>query len=66
MQSRFYKGYDVWGHAIPQDNGYAASGTITRQSKVFAASGVLAHCRTEEEAETVGMDWAQAWVDSHS
>jgi hypothetical protein len=66
MQSRFYKGYNAWGHAIPQDNGYAASGTITRESKVIAASGVLAHFSTEEEAEIVGMDWALAWVDSHS
>jgi hypothetical protein len=66
MQSKFYKGYTIWGHAIPQENGYAASGTITRESKVVEASGVLAHCTTEDEAETVGLDWALAWVDTHS
>jgi hypothetical protein len=66
MQARYYRGYSVWGHAIRQQDGYAASGTITSGTKVVEASGILAHFNTEEEAELVGLEWAEAWVDSHS
>jgi hypothetical protein len=66
MQSTFYKGYLLWGHAIPEENRYTASGTITQESKVIEASGILAHFMTEGEAETAGLQWAKAWVDSHS
>jgi hypothetical protein len=47
MQSETYRGYSVWGHAIPQQEEvmlperYAASGTITQRNKVVEASGVL-------------------------
>lgn len=54
----------IWGHAIVQDNGYAASGTITRGSKMVEGSGVLGRFQTEEEARLAGLDWARAWVDS--
>ncbi|CAB3759572.1 hypothetical protein [Paraburkholderia solisilvae] len=66
MQARYYKGYSIWGHAILQPDGYAASGTITSGTKVVEASGILAHFSTELEAETMGLDWAKAWVDSRS
>ena len=65
MQSQPYKEYDIWGHAIPQSDGYAASGTITSGTKLVEGSGVLAACNTEEEARAVGLTWARAWVDSH-
>jgi hypothetical protein len=66
MQTRYYKGYSIWGHAIRQQDRYASSGTITAGTKVVEASGILEHFSTEEEAETVGLEWAEAWVDSHS
>ncbi|HVE05815.1 MAG TPA: hypothetical protein VNE00_01045 [Paraburkholderia sp.] len=65
MQSGMYKGYSIWGHAIAQQNRYAASGTITRGTQVIEASGVLAHFVTEQEAEAIGLEWAKAWVDGH-
>lgn len=65
MESEIYKGYAIWGHAIVQDDGYAASGTITRGSKMVEGSGVLGHFETEDEARLAGLDWARAWVDSH-
>ena len=64
MQSQPYKGFSIWGHAIPQADGYAASGTITSGAKLVEGSGVLATCKTEEEARAVGLTWARAWVDS--
>jgi hypothetical protein len=66
MQARHYKGFSIWGHAIRQQDGYAASGTITAGTKLVEASGILAHVNTEQEAEAVGLEWAEAWVDSHS
>ncbi len=51
MQQATYKGYVLWGHAI--------------ERKFIEASGVLAVCDTEEEAQDVGLSWARAWVDSH-
>jgi hypothetical protein len=71
MQSEKYKGYVLWGHAILQQKDilqvekYAASGTITRDNRVIEASGVLDDFATEEEAETMGLAWARAWVDNH-
>jgi hypothetical protein len=65
MESEIYKGYAIWGHAIIQDHGYAASGTIMRGSKMVEGSGVLGRFETEEEARLSGLDWARAWVDSH-
>ncbi|MEW9586871.1 hypothetical protein [Paraburkholderia sp. DGU8] len=71
MQTEKYRGYTLWGHAIVQQEGilqaarYAASGTITRESKVIEASGVLGSYDSEEEAEHAGVSWARAWVDSH-
>jgi hypothetical protein len=47
MESGIYKGYRIFGHAILQQDGillperYAASGTITRETKIVEASGVL-------------------------
>jgi hypothetical protein len=66
MQSCMYKGFSVWGHAIFQQNRYAASGTITRGTTVVESSGVLAHFMTEQEAEVSGLEWAKAWVDRHT
>jgi hypothetical protein len=65
MQSGIYKGYSIWGHAIAQQNRYAASGTITHGNRVVEASGVLAHLLSEQEAEAVGLQWAKAGVDGH-
>ena len=71
MQSASYKGYNLWGHAILQQEDvlqperYAASGTITRNNRVIEASGVLGLFDIEEEAQQVGLGWARAWVDSH-
>ncbi|WP_027803567.1 hypothetical protein [Paraburkholderia dilworthii] len=73
MQSQNYRGYDVWGHAIVEEEGilqperYAASGTITLGGgKLIEASGVLGHFESEEDAQLAGLDWARAWVDAHS
>ena len=47
MESETYRGYSVWGHAIRGQEDilkaerFAASGTITRYSKMFNTSGVL-------------------------
>ncbi|CAB3731314.1 hypothetical protein R8871_05761 [Paraburkholderia graminis C4D1M] len=75
MQSQKYRGYDVWGHAIVQENDgvhrparYAASGTITRGGnggKLIQASGVLGDFESEEDAQLAGLEWARAWVDAH-
>ena len=71
MEAETYKGYSIWGHAILQQEGilqpekFAASGTITKNTKLVEASGVLGSFETEEEAQLVGLAWARAWVDSH-
>ncbi|MEW6339525.1 MAG: hypothetical protein RXR20_20800 [Paraburkholderia sp.] len=65
MESETYKGYAIWGHAIVQNDGYAASGTITRGSKLVEGSGVLGTFDSEDDARLAGLDWARAWVDSH-
>ncbi|WP_144109047.1 hypothetical protein [Paraburkholderia sp. BCC1886] len=71
MESEIYHGYNVWGHAILQQEDilqperYAASGTITRGGKLIEASGILGYFDFENEAQHVGLDWARAWIDSH-
>jgi hypothetical protein len=65
MEPESYNGYPIWGHAISQQGGYAASGTITTGTKLVEGSGVLATCTTEEEARLIGLDWAKAWADTH-
>ncbi|CAE6968432.1 MULTISPECIES: hypothetical protein [Paraburkholderia] len=71
MESGSYNGYRIFGHAILQQEDvlspeqYAGSGTITRDTKIVEASGVLGVFDTEEEAQFAGLGWARAWVDSH-
>ncbi|WOD14218.1 hypothetical protein [Paraburkholderia kirstenboschensis] len=71
MESETYRGYNVWGHAILQQEAilaperFAASGTITRNNKLVEASGVLGLFNAEAEAEQAGLAWALAWIDSH-
>jgi hypothetical protein len=71
VESSSYRGYGVWGHAILQledilqPERFAASGTITQNSKLVEASEVLRHFDTEDEAQQAGLAWARAWVDSH-
>ncbi|WDD91801.1 hypothetical protein Bsp3421_001751 [Burkholderia sp. FERM BP-3421] len=71
MEAETYLGYQIWGHAILQQEEilqperYAASGTITRANKLIEASSVLGVFDTEDEARHAGLDWARAWVDSH-
>jgi hypothetical protein len=65
MEKEQYKGYVIWGHAIVQSDGYAASGTITAGTRMVEGSGVLGTFPTEEDARGVGVDWARAWVDRH-
>jgi hypothetical protein len=63
MEPESYKGYSIWGHAIPEGRAYLASGTILRDSKLIEASEVLGSFETEEEARLAGLDWALAWID---
>ncbi len=71
MEAQSYKGYQIWGHAILQQeeimqpDRYAASGTITRNNRLVEASSVLGVFDTEDEARLAGLDWARAWIDSH-
>ncbi len=71
MQTEKYRGYTLWGHAILQQEDilrpkrFAASGTITRDTKVVDVSGVLGTFGTNEEAELAGIAWCRAWVDGH-
>ncbi len=65
MDSEVYNGYAIWGHAIRQGHVFAASGTVTRDSKLVETSGVLGNFESEDEAQLVGLDWCRAWVDSH-
>jgi hypothetical protein len=65
VESENYKGYSVWGHAILQDGGYAAGGTIMRAGKLIEGSGILGTYESDEEARIAGLDWCRAWVDSH-
>ncbi|KDB06991.1 hypothetical protein LIG30_3789 [Burkholderia sp. lig30] len=71
MEAETYNGYQIWGHAILQQDEilqperYAASGTITQHNKLVEASGVLGVFDTEDEARLAGLAWARAWIDSH-
>ena len=71
MESGSYKGHRIFGHAILRQEDilsperYAGSGTITRDTKMVEASGVLGVFDTEEEAQLAGLDWARAWGDNH-
>ncbi|AEA64742.1 MULTISPECIES: hypothetical protein [Burkholderia] len=71
MEAETYKGYQIWGHAILQQeeimqpDRYAASGTITRNNRLVDASSVLGVFDTEDAARLAGLEWARAWVDSH-
>ncbi|MFL9921880.1 hypothetical protein PQR75_42545 [Paraburkholderia fungorum] len=44
---------------------YTAGGTITCDTKMVKASGVLGVFDTEKKARLAGLDWARAWVDNH-
>lgn len=73
MEAENYRGYQIWGHAILQQQDeimqpdrYAASGTITHNNKLVEASGVLGVFDTEDEARVAGLEWARAWIDNHS
>jgi len=71
MQTDKYRGYTLWGHSILQREDimrperFAGSGTIMRDNKVVEVSGVLDAFDTDEEAESAGLSWCRAWVDSH-
>ncbi|WP_323121386.1 hypothetical protein [Burkholderia alba] len=71
MEAESYEGYQIWGHAILQQDEilqperYAASGTITQNNKLIEASSVLGVFDTEDQARQAGLDWARAWIDSH-
>jgi hypothetical protein len=65
MDAELYKGYSIWGHAIRQGHGYAASGTITRNNKLAETSDVLGVLETDDEAALVSLDWCRAWIDTH-
>ncbi len=72
MESESYKGFNIWGHAIRQQEQvmqperFAASGTITNGTKLIEASGVLGFFDSEDDAQLAGLDWARAWIDSHA
>ncbi|MCX4156306.1 hypothetical protein NID81_19780 [Paraburkholderia aspalathi] len=65
MEPEICRGFEVWGHAIPQDGRYGASGPITSGPKLIEGSGVLATYDTADEARAVGHSWARAWVDTN-
>lgn len=71
MEREIYRGYAVWGHSIAQQQEllepkkYAASGTVTRDTKFVEASGILGIFDTADEAQAAGLSWAKAWVDNH-
>ncbi|HEX7931851.1 MAG TPA: hypothetical protein VF573_02070 [Paraburkholderia sp.] len=71
MEAGSYKGYRIFGHAILQQEDilsperYAGSGTITRDTKMVEASGILGIFDSEEDAQRAGLGWARAWVDNH-
>lgn len=71
MSTETYKGYQIWGHAILQQDEilqperFAASGTITRNNRLVEASSLLGVFNTSDEARAIGIEWARAWVDAH-
>lgn len=72
MESETYKGFNIWGHAILQQEEvmqperYAASGTITKGTKLIEASGILGFFDADDDAQLAGLDWARAWIDNHA
>ena len=60
MEAQTYHGYQIWGHAILQQDEilqperFAASGTITQNNKLVEASGVLGVFDTEDDAREAG------------
>jgi hypothetical protein len=65
METEVYKSFAIYGHAIAQDAGFAASGTIMRDDRLVQSSGILDVFLTEEEALLAGLAWAREWVDGH-
>ena len=63
MEAQTYHGYQIWGHAILQQDEilqperFAASGTITQNNKLVEASGVLGVFDTEDDARS-RLEWA--------
>jgi hypothetical protein len=66
MAQEQYRGYGLWGHAVPEAGRYVASGTVTRDDVLVQTSGRLDVFWTEDEARTAGIEWARAWVDGNS
>lgn len=65
MEIERYKGYEIWGHAIVRNDGFAASGTVTRNNELIHATDVLAVFPTEGQALAAGIEWGRAWIDCH-
>lgn len=71
MRSAGYKGFDLWGHAIPmqaeneETAQFGAGGTVMKCGTVLGTSGILGLAGTKEGAWHIGLEWARAWVDSH-
>ncbi|SIT43896.1 conserved hypothetical protein [Paraburkholderia piptadeniae] len=71
MRTERCREYTLWGHAILQQEDilrpeqFVGSGTITRDTKVIAVSGVLGAFGTDDEAALAGLAWCRAWVDNH-
>jgi hypothetical protein len=63
MSPEPYKGYVIWGHAVPEGGRFIANGTVTRGQALVEASGKLGLFWTDDEARAAGMEWARAWVD---
>jgi hypothetical protein len=72
MRHEHYRGFDIWGHAIVRERGeegadrFSASGSVTREGALVAASDVLDSTADENAAQDLGLDWARAWVDCHA
>ena len=71
MRNERYRGFDIWGHAIAQEGGgdgpvqFSASGSVTREGDLVAASEGLDIGADEDAAQELGLAWARAWVDGH-
>ncbi|RQY09577.1 hypothetical protein DF117_35245 [Burkholderia stagnalis] len=60
MDAELYRGYSIWGQAIRQSDGYAASGTFTRNNRLVETSGVLGSFEAGNEAQLAGLRWCRA------
>jgi hypothetical protein len=62
MQNEQYMGYQLWGHAIRElrkasdPPSFAASGSVTKDGKFVAASGIVSSAETEEDAQLLGLE----------